>query len=434
MRYVAYIGDPAVWVIPITSGGNRFAMGKGSIKGDFPLLDSVVHLASASRGPLPGVSLKDMTGAMAGMYSVPDDEVVHLCENSTERCRKLASRLLGCNRSEVAMVFNTTHGINSLASGIDWERGDVVVLPDIEYPANVVPWLNQGGRGVRVRVVPTQGGMVDPDVLESMVDEKTRVVALSHVEFSNGFRNDLRSISELVHGHGGLLFVDAAQSLGVVETDVRRLGIDSLSTCGYKWLCSPPGTGIFYLRKDLVGEVKPAYAGFESVDPEMFRALYSELQRDGWTAGMDYPPSPGANRFEFGEPNLIPNVAFARSMEYLLGLGKRRVEKRSSKIVEYLLGRLGECGYDVLTPADPSMRAGIVTFRAGDGEIPNWEVARRLREMGILVSARYGGIRISCHVFNDSGDVDSLLDGIDEITRGGPSGQHDEDVQAIENQ
>ena len=214
-------------------------MVKSSVKADFPLLESIVHLASASRGPLPGVALDEMVGTARGIYGKLDEEMVSRCETSTERCRDLASRLLHCDANEVALAFNTTHGINSVATGIEWKRGDVVLIPDFEYPANVVPWLRQAGRGVKLRTIPAHRGEIDLEALRRAIDDRTRVVAISHVEFANGFKNDLASISEMAHRHDALLFVDGAQSLGVVETDVRKLGVDSLAACGYKWLCSP---------------------------------------------------------------------------------------------------------------------------------------------------------------------------------------------------
>jgi selenocysteine lyase/cysteine desulfurase len=389
-------------------------MVKDGFEDDFPLLKSVTHLASASRGPIPRAALDEMQ-EVSRLYGSPDEAAMERCETSSNKCRYLASRLLNCKVEEIALVFNTTHGINSIATGIDWHRGDVVVLPDIEYPANVVPWLRQRARGVKVRAIRSIDGVIDLDSLRRIVDDDTRVVAISHVEFANGFKNDLMEISEIAHRHGAMLFVDSAQSLGIVDTDVRKMGVDSLSACGYKWLCSPPGSGILFVREDLIPEILPAYSGFESVDPGLFARMFDDIQNDDWTAEMNYPLSRSANRFEFGESNLIPNVAFARSLEYLQEIGIKRIERDSKNLVEYLISRLDETGYQVLTPLDPSRRAGIVTFRVAEDESIHREVAMELRRRGILVSPRYGGLRACCHFFNDREDVEVLLDNLRDI-------------------
>jgi selenocysteine lyase/cysteine desulfurase len=389
-------------------------MTKDGFEDDFPILKSLTHLASASRGPIPRMAFDEMQEIIR-LYGSPDEAATERCEAASRKCRRLASKLLHCRVEEIALVFNTTHGINSIATGIDWHRGDVVVLPDIEYPANVVPWLRQAARGVKVRTVRTVDGRVDLDSLRRAIDDHTRVVAISHVEFANGFKNDLREISEIAHRHGAIVFSDSAQSLGIVDTDVRKMGVDSLSACGYKWLCSPPGSGILFVREDLISELAPAYSGFESVDPEVFARLFDDIKNDNWTAEMDYPLSRSASRFEFGESNLIPNVALSKSLEYLLGIGIDRIERESTSLVEHLISRLDENGYQVLTPRDPAKRAGIVTFRVTKEETKHREVATELRRRRILVSPRYGGLRACCHLFNDREDVEILLDNLHDI-------------------
>jgi selenocysteine lyase/cysteine desulfurase len=130
---------------------------------------------------------------------------------------------------------------------------------------------------------------------------------------------------------------------------------------------------------------------------------------------MNYPLSKSANRFEFGESNLIPNVALSRSLEYLQGIGIDRIERESTSLVEYLISRLNEANYEVLTPRDPSKRAGIVTFRISKDELDHRRAAIELRTMGILVSPRYGGLRACCHFFNDREDVEILLVTLNDI-------------------
>jgi selenocysteine lyase/cysteine desulfurase len=291
-----------------------------------------------------------------------------------------------------------------------------VVLPDSEYPANVVPWARLADRGVRLKIVKSIGGELPLESYRDAVDDSTRVVTVSHVEFGNGFLNDIAALSELAHRHGALLFVDAAQSLGLIHTRVAKLGIDGLSSCGYKWLCGPGGTGMMYARRDLIPDISPAYAGFESMPPDRFRKWFGAISRDGWRAELQYPLSSLANRFEFGEHCTILLMGFTRSLEYLLDHGTRRIEKRARGLADYLISRLEECGMDLVTPADPEKRAGIITFHTREYAGGNRALTAELATRGILVSPRIGGIRASCHFFNDAGDVDSLVDQIAQLT------------------
>lgn len=386
-----------------------------SVRKEFPLLEKITHLASASRGPMPRSTVEKILRTVRGLQT-KDPSVEHECEHLSDRCRKLGSRLLGCEKEEIGLVFNTTHGINAFASGIHWRRGDSVVIPDVEYPANVAPWVRQADRGVRVKIVSSINGEVPIESFKKAIDSNTRVVAVSHVEFGNGFKNDLAALSELAHGSGALLFVDAAQSLGVVGINPGKLGIDALSSCGYKWLCGPAGTGIMYVREDLIPEISPRYMGFESISSSKYDEMFKDLARDGWRADMNYPFSSYANRFEFGETSSILLMGFASSMEFLLGFGLRRIEERSRILTDYLISRLDDRGMNLQTPRDPARRAGIVTFIPARCKGGNMVLAAELARRGVFVSARAGGIRVSCHFFSNENDIDVLMDFVRDLT------------------
>ncbi len=383
---------------------------------EFPLLDRVVHLATASAGPIPSRAIQAMTSAMIGLHSTADAETSRKCEEAPGRCRKLGSRLLGCRKGEIALVYNTTHGVNAFASGMRWHPGDTVVVPDIEYPANVAPWSNLRRLGVRLRIAKTARGESIAESIAKATDGTTRVVAVSHVEFGTGIRNDVATISEIAHKNGALLFVDAAQSLGLLNIRVSKLGIDALSSCGYKWLCGPSGTGVMYVREDLVPHINPAYVGFESVSPELYRRMFDAVARTGWHSPTRYPLSPKANRFEFGSPSEVLFLGLATSMEYLLEVGAHSIESRSRRLVERLISQLQGAGLPVLTPLERSQRAGIVTFLAGPPR-RNRALAEKLVREGILVSPRMGGLRASCHFFNRSDHIDCLLDHVTRMLR-----------------
>jgi len=382
-----------------------------SYREEFPLLQRFVHLASASKGPIPLRAWEAMRATMQGIVEGPGDATAILAD-SLGRCRRLGSYLLGCDRDEVALIFNTTHGINAFASGISWRRGDEVLIPDLEYPANVAPWARLRDQGVRLRIVRSVGGQIPVESFLEAMSKSTRVVAVSHVEFGCGFRNDIPALSELCHDRGALLFVDAAQSLGVIDVDVRRMGIDALSSCGYKWLCGPSGTGLLYVRRDLIPELKPRYVGFEGLSPTAFRRRFDGLARAGWRTWTSYPLSKAANRFEFGEQSAVLLAGLAASLGLLLKLGTKWIEGRSRKLVAHLISSLDSADMELLSPREPEKRAGITTFRPRGQGRDMRRLAQDLRSKGVLISPRAGGIRASCHFFNDPEDLDKLIDAV----------------------
>src|SRR5262249_1366379 len=161
--------------------------------------------------------------------------------------RALAAKLINApDVNDVYFVPNTTHGIGVVAEGFPWKSGDNVVLAAEEYPANQYPWMNLAHRGVEVRAVPSRGNRVAIDDLRAAMDSRTRVLSVSSVEFSSGFRNDLDAIGALCHERDIFFFVDAIQSLGVFPLDVQKTPIDALAADGHKWLLGPEGAGFGY--------------------------------------------------------------------------------------------------------------------------------------------------------------------------------------------
>src|SRR5258708_994589 len=169
-----------------------------------------------------------------------------------EDVRQDFGRLLNADPLDIAFIKNTSEGIGFVAEGYPWRHGDNLITAAEEYPSNVYPWMNLAGRGVEVRFVPSRGARISVDDLRERIDGRTRLVSLSFVEFSSGFRNDLDAIGNLCRERGVHFFVDAIQGLGVLPLDVQRTPIDFLSADGHKWLLGPQGAGIFYVRRQFV--------------------------------------------------------------------------------------------------------------------------------------------------------------------------------------
>ncbi len=388
------------------------------IRADFPVLKEVVHLAAAATSPMPLSTIKAIQEGFNRIYLKWDWSWAKEVE---KECKKAISRLINSELDEIALIRSTTEGINAVASGISWKKGDNVVIDDLEYPANVIPWYHQAKRhGIEVRIVRNVGGFLNTEAFSESIDKNTRVVAVSHVQFVNGFRVDLKELSKMAHEVGALLFVDAIQSLGAVKVDVRELGIDAMSAGGYKWLCGPADTGLLFVRREIMEEISPSYIGFESIDDEEEKKLWADV-----VTGLSYVKgykslSKTAKKFEYGSRSHALIAGLKSSVEYLLTIGIERIEDRIAELVGYLLKRLNEEGYRTITPIERKYRAGIVNFNPGidlKKEEEAEKLVSKLREKRIVVSVRGGGIRACCHFFNKAEDVDKLLEAIKAIIK-----------------
>ena len=169
---------------------------------------------------------------------------------NAEQLRRAGSQLIGADRSEIALIANTTIGINIVAQGIRWRPGDNLVVPENEFPSNFLPWINLERKGVEIRQLRVpQSGDIDLQSLEELIDSRTRLVAISWVGFSTGFRVSLDDVSEIVHRKGAMLLVDAIQGLGVFDMNVGRTSIDFVVADGHKWMLGPEGIGLYTFEK-----------------------------------------------------------------------------------------------------------------------------------------------------------------------------------------
>ena len=381
------------------------------VRDAFPTLKRTLFFASAGVGPLPQVALSAMQQAIDGLQL--EFATTAWEENPMPTARKLAAQLVHATEEEVVLTDSTTAGINLLAGALPWKRGENVVLNDLEYPANVFPWLYQADRcGLEVRMIRSRNGVVPLDDLLEAIDRRTRVLTISHVEFASGYRNDIATLAEAVHKVNGLICVDAIQSLGVFPVDVKALGIDVLATGGYKWLCGPLGTGFAYVREELLETLYPptlAYANLPAKDEQtVWNALVS---------GSDYPMkhvplAHGWKRFEAQGLSPVLFQGFAASLRFFLDVGIERIESRIAWLVNYLIERLTAEGIAILSPTAAKARSGIVTVRV-PFDLSQPEQVRvleeRLEEAHVKAHPRGGGLRLSVHFFNATAEIDQVI-------------------------
>ena len=364
---------------------------------DFPTARRVTYLNSASISLMPQQAIDRMIefqGKIASGGTIGFDEQAET--QALEDARSEAASLLGADREEVAVLSSASEGICSFAWSVDLKSDANVVSTDADFPSVVYPWIRLSQeRGIKVRLAKNHDGLVDEDELEKLVDDQTAVISISHVEYGTGQRFDLRWLSELAHSHGALLIVDATQSAGLMPIDVHRDGIDALVAAGYKGLLGPFGAAIFYLRRELVERLTPAFVGWRST------ATPFELDAAEFTLASD------ARKFEYSTMNYVSPVGLAKSMRYLREVGYENVTDHVLSITEKFIGmtrndpRLSEA--TLLTPEDENFHASIASFRFKGRD--QSAVATELVKRGVIVSQRFNGVRFSFHAYNMEQDL-----------------------------
>jgi cysteine desulfurase/selenocysteine lyase len=367
------------------------------IRSHFPITRHFNFLNHAAIAPLS----RPAAEALAG-YATEMSESAYLAGTyyrSAEKVRQAAARLINADPLEVTFVKNTSEGINYVANGVQWATGDSVVLNALEFPANVYPWLNLEQRGVAVRFVADEDGRIPFDRLAAAIDRRTRIVAISAVQWANGFRVDLTRLGELCQEKGVLLVVDAIQALGVHPIDVRKMNIDFLAADGHKWLCGPEGAGIFYCRRELIEHLRPTEPGYLCM-----------------RHGYDTPPRKidlhyDARRFDSGVYNLAGICALGGSLNLLLEVGIDEIQVRVKALTDRLVEGLQRRGWRVHSPRTSSEWSGIVAFGSSRHDLI--ALKRHLRdEFRIIVAHRMGRLRASPHFYNSPEEIDQLVEAL----------------------
>lgn len=317
-------------------------------------------------------------------------------DNQVERVRRLTAQLVGSRVDEIAFVKNTSQGLSFVANGLDWKAGDEVLIPDLEFPSNVYPWMNLQRLGVRVRKVRNTKGRYTLPSFEKALSKRTRLISVSSVEFVNGFRQDLSALGALCKKKKILFCVDAIQSLGLIPMDVKKYNIDFLCADGHKWLVGPEGLGFFYCKKNRIPQLKLVSVGWHSII------------NDHNFSTIDFRLKKSASRFEEGSHNTLSIMALGASIEYLQGIGIGKIGKRVFELTDILMEGLEQMGFSVLSSKEKSDRSGSVLFSVGSPK-QNRQLFTRLTKNRILVSLRGPGIRVSPHFYNSEKELEKFF-------------------------
>jgi cysteine desulfurase/selenocysteine lyase len=362
----------------------------------FPVTRRYAYLNHAAVGSLATPVVEAMSQYVAarstsGSLALPDGE------ERLEQMRQLAAHFLGASRDEITFTSSVSHGLNIVAAGLPWQPGDNLICAETEFPANVYPWTNLCRRGVKVRFAPARDNRILVADVATLIDDRTRLVAISYVEFGTGYRNDLDALARLCHERGVYLCVDGIQGLGALQFSVARTPVDFVATHAAKWMLGPIGIGFLYVRRDLLPQLDPVMTGWRAV-----------VDRDDYYC-YGSPLRPGGERLEPGSLNIVGLLGMEAAMDLLLQVGLEAVEARIMALTDLLIAGLEEQGCTITSPiAHRSERSGIVCFRHPDMDSPT--LAERLRAADVVVSLRGDVIRVSPHVYNNEADLARLLD------------------------
>ena len=366
-----------------------------------PVAKTLAYFDHAAVAPLPSVAAQAITSWLQEATNQGDLYWPKWAKR-VEIIRRNAAKLIGASAEEIALTPNTSTGINFVAEGFPWKEGENIVTFANEFPSNLYPWMNLHSRGVNTRVVPVEQGIAEINRLFEACDEQTRLISLSWVSFSSGYRFTNEQLHEIVqeaHRRGIYVMLDAIQGLGIFPLDVAELEIDFLAADGHKWMLGPEGAGLFYIRQQHLDLLRPLMVGWHSV------ANAFDF------SNIDWKPRRQASRYEGGTQNMVGTLGYGASLELLQNLGvSTTVSPVADQILAYTQSarsQLKELGAEIHGSSDVEHLSGITSFT-----IPNVDLAQLRSEcmnIGVVLSHRDGRLRISPHAYNNQEDLERLL-------------------------
>jgi selenocysteine lyase/cysteine desulfurase len=314
-----------------------------------------------------------------------------------ERARTLAAGMIGARPEQLAFMRNTSDGLSTIANGMRWRAGENVVTFRGEFPSNIYPWLRlSAAHGVEVRMCEERQGRIDLDELIGLIDDRTRVVAISQVQYASGFRADLERLGRAARKHDALLVVDVIQGMGVMPLDVEAELVDAAAGACHKWLLTPEGVGLLYLSDRALERVEPTLVGWVSVpDPED----YGNFEQD-WNRG--------ALPWETGTAPTAVLHGLEASLSLLTETGVERIAAHLEELTDYLCERLGARDYEIVSSRRAGEKSQIVCIRHR-GERTPMSLYAHLKRQNVIVAPRGDRLRIAPHLYNTVQDIEALL-------------------------
>lgn len=370
----------------------------------FPAASNLTYLATNGGAPLPAPVVDAVKAALDGLAGGGVATIMMTGPTVASDARQKVARLLGCDPDEIAFSRNTGEGIVWTADSIRWNPGDQVLAYQGEYPTVVYPFMAKREEGVEVVVRPRENGRITPAMVARDLTPRTRLLAISFVQFDNGFRADLAGIAAACHANGTLLLVDGIQGLGALPLDVRECNIDFLAAGTHKWLLGLHGLGIYYVRRDLLPELRPVHVALGSManaeDPSYPNEEYVvDLKAD-------------ASRFEEGTKNHLGLVALNASLDLILGLGVDAIAARIKELTDLLLEGAVRRGAVVMSPRGEGEWSGIVLWRP-PAHRPAKQIVPAMHQQWMVIGEREDCVWAGLNFYNNEQDVEKVLSFLD---------------------
>ena len=375
-------------------------MNKEEVRNIFPYLNNgIIYFNHASTGPISSLVVNRLTNLLQEKSESKIDDYSSFLK-VVEETKVLLADLINCNVDRTAFIDNTSNGLNIIAQSIDWKKGDRILLNDIEFPANVYPFLNLKRFGVEVDFVKSENGIVTADQIINSTKPETKLVSVSFVQFLSGYKVDLEKIGNHCRANNIIFCVDGIQGIGAIRIDVKKYKIDFLSCGTQKWLLGMQGLAFIYVDKEFQKKMAPANVGWLSVE-------------NAWNL-LDYKLDlkTSANVFQGGTLNSFGIYAFNTSLNLFKDFGFDNVESEVLSNTKYFINKLKSIGLDcVLSNCLDNELAGIVTIKPQNPE----QVFEILGKQNILCSIREGFMRFAPHFYNTHHEIDKVVEELKKI-------------------
>ena len=370
-----------------------------SIRKLFPAAEKYTYLNNAAVAPLPITAIGAVVSQLRDVSENGSSNYPKWVETK-DRSRDAIAGMLGVRSEQVAFVRNTSDGFASIANGLDWNKGDNIVTFAREFPANFYAWRRIRDKlGIELRLCSEIDGRIDLDEFIGLIDENTKLVSISAVQFSTGFRADLERIGEAARKVDALFAVDIIQALGTTPFDLPAQYVDIACGASHKWLCSPEGCGIIFLSDRARERVEPTLVGWISVsDPWDFNDYEQEFK-------------PNALAWESGTGTSSLFYGLEQSLKILNMVGAKKIENYLEELTDFMCEILPSEKYEIVSSREKGEKSQIVCLKNKNG-LTAQDVFKHLEEQNIIVSARGERIRISPHFFNNREDIEKVIENL----------------------
>ncbi len=358
-------------------------------------------------GPSPRPVIDAVSTAM-----LEHERISETHRQAFDAVRARACRFLGCDDDELAITRSATEGMNLIARGMSLQPGDEIILTTHEHPGGAMPWVALAKQhGLTIRLFEP-----DPDIdrvigrLEALLTPRTRVLAVSHITCTTGCILPLNQLSTFCRARGIILVVDGAQAVGMIPVDMHELGCDFYTASGHKWLLGPKGTGLLYIRSEMLDVWSNPVAGAHSDDGFDLDTL-------------TYKPLRAARAVEYGTRSAPIVIGLGAAIDFAFAIGPERIAAHNRELADRFRDRLAELpGVECLTPQGAGSSAAVVTFRVINGDLDPWQICNSLKQQQRIRVRPVGehglnGVRASYHIFNTIDEADRLAAALRDLLR-----------------